>query len=357
MSKVLVPGVFDVFHIGHLNYLLAASRLGEELIVAVQEDRAVERQKNVRPVTSLAERIALIEQLRFVSTVVSYADIFQGPLLEALGVNVFACGDEYGQNTEYPDQLRTLDYCAAHDIAVVHIPRTALVSSTAIRARLQRFWASRAAKESDLPAGVTTLGSFGGDQQLQREETMRECRLIEQCAARHGALSLIDLGCGDGQHLAEIAGKFERAEGIDYSEELISIARRKLNAFPNIRLHVADSTEFRSDKQFDVILLSGITPCLDDAQFEHLQDRVMELSHPGSQLLIRASIAINERFDLVNFYSAELGRLYTAYYRTETEMIEAMENKGWRLNEEFQLYQHRPDTAVAWFEFSRSAPV
>jgi glycerol-3-phosphate cytidylyltransferase len=356
MSKVLVPGVFDVFHIGHLNYLLAASRQGDELIVAVEEDRAVEQQKGVRPVTSLAERIALIEQLRFVSAVVSYADVFQGPLLEALGIDVFACGDEYGHTPEYPDQIKTLEYCAAHGIAVVPIPRTALVSSTAIRSQLQRFWSSRAAKESDLPAGVTTLGSFGGDQQQMREETMRECGLIEQCAARHGATSLIDLGCGDGRHLAEIAGKFERVEGVDYSAELINIARRKLNAFPNTCLHVGDSTEFRSKNQFDIILLSGLTPCLDDAQFEQIQERLMELSHPGSQLLIRTSIATKKRFDLINFFSPELGRLYTTYYRTKTEIIEATEKRGWRLNAEFQLYQHRPDTAVAWFEFSRQVP-
>jgi glycerol-3-phosphate cytidylyltransferase len=357
MSKVFVPGVFDVFHIGHLNYLLAASRLGGELIVAVQEDRAVERQKGVRPVTSLAERIALIEQLRFVSAVVSYADVFQGPLLEALGIDVFACGDEYGRNTEYPDQVRTLEYCAAHGIAVVHIPRTALVSSTAIRSRLQRFWASRAAKETDLPAGVTTLGSFGGDQRQMREETLRECRLIERCAARCAAVSLLDLGCGDGRHLAEIAGKFEHVVGVDYSEELIGIARGKLAGFPHVHLHVADGTEFGSERRFDLILLSGITPYLDDAQFERLLDRVTELSHPGSQLLIRTSIAMNERFDLVNFFSRELGSLYTAYYRTKVEMIESMEKRKWHLREEFTLYQHRPDTAVAWFEFSRPATV
>jgi glycerol-3-phosphate cytidylyltransferase len=357
MSKVFVPGVFDVFHIGHLNYLLAASRQGNELIVAVQEDRAVERQKGVRPVTSLAERIALIEQLRFVSEVVSYTDVFQGPLLEALGIDVFACGEEYGQNTEYPDQIKTLEYCAAHEIAVAHIPRTALVSSTMIRSRLQRFWASRAAKEADLPAGVTTLGSFGGDQQRMREETLRECHLIEQCAARCGAVSLIDLGCGDGRHLAEIAGRFEYAAGVDYSEELIAIARRKLAGFAHVDLHVADSVEFRSERRFDLILLSGITPCLDDAQFEHLLDRVTELSHPGSRLLVRTSIATKERFDLVNFFSRELGSFYTAYYRTKVETIEAVEKRGWRLHEEFPLYQHRPDTAVVWFEFSRPSPV
>lgn len=353
MSKVLVPGVFDVFHIGHLNYLLAASREGDELIVAVQEDRAVKCQKGVSPVTSLAERIALIEQLRFVSAVVSYSSVFQGALLAALKIDVFVCGDEYGQNREYPDQLQTLEYCAIHGVHVVHIPRTSKVSSTSIRAKLQSFWASRAAKQADLPAGVTTLGSFGGDQGKMFHETAHECDLIEKCAERSKARSLIDLGCGDGRHLATIARKFDDVTGVDFSNELIAIASQKKTNLPHIHLHVADVAEFQTEKYFDLILLSGITPSLDDEQFERLLAHVGEFAHQSSQLLLRTSIAMEKRFDLVNFFSPELDSLYTAYYRTKEEIINAIQSKGWSLHDAFPLYQHRADSAVWWFEFER----
>lgn len=355
MSRVFAPGVFDVFHIGHLNYLLAASREGDELIVAVQEDRAVERQKGGELVTPLPERIALIEQLRFVTDVVSYADIFQGPLLSALAIDVFVCGEEYGHDSRFPEQFQTLDYCAQQGIRVVRVPRTSHVSSTAVRKRLKEFWSSRAAKAEDLPAGVTTLGSFAGDQDKVKEQTAYEVSLVDQVARKHCSRSLIDLGCGDGRHLLSLAEAFERVVGVDFSEELISIAQRKLEAVSaRIELHVADVAEFRSPEKFDVILLSGITPCLDDVQLERLLSNVNSFAHNRSQLLVRTSISMDKRVNLVNFFSSELGETYTAYYRTREETINALSRNDWALKESSLLYQHRPDTAVWWFEFERS---
>lgn len=354
MTRVLAPGVFDVFHIGHLHYLMAASAHGDHLVVAVQEDRAVERQKHVDLVTPLAERIALIEQLRFVDEVVSYADVFQGPLLDALDIDVFACGEEYGSDSRYPDQQKTLEYCAANGIRVARIVRTAHVSSTAVRSRLRSFWSSRAAKARDLPAGVTTLGSFHGDQDKVREQTARECALIIEAAAHTDARTLLDLGCGDGRHLTEVADSFQRVVGVDYAEELIGLARSRLSmTAPQVELTVGDVTEFVPDDAFDLILLSGITPCLDDLQLERLLGNIDRFSHDGSRLLIRTSISLDKRIDLINFFSAELGEPYTAYYRTPDEMIGLGKKHGWSALHSSELYRHRADSAVWWFEFTR----
>lgn len=355
MKRVFAPGVFDVFHIGHLNYLLAASRLGDELYVAVQEDRAVERQKHVELVTSLPERIALIEQFRFVTEVLSYSEIFQGPLLRALKIDVFACGEEYGNDPRYPEQLKTLEYCSQNDIRIARIPRTPHVSSSAVRSKLRSFWSSRAAKASDLPAGVTTLGSFNGDQDQVRQQTDREVAMIAGIAKRKGARSLIDLGCGDGRHLVELASDFPVIAGVDFSEELVSVARGKLSInAPHVRLHVADVSEFVWAEPFDIILLSGVTPCLDDLQLERLLENVGGFAHSGSYVIMRASISIGKRINLVNYFSAELGDTYTAYYRTEAETIQTLARHGWTVRQSSKLHQHRPDTSVWWFEFARA---
>jgi cyclopropane fatty-acyl-phospholipid synthase-like methyltransferase/glycerol-3-phosphate cytidylyltransferase-like family protein len=336
---------------------MTASRYGDVLVVAVQEDRAAERQKNIQLVTPLAERMALIEQLRFVSEVVSYSDIFQGPLLEALGIDIFACSEEYGADSRYPDQQKTLEFCTKNNIKIIKIPRTDHVSSTRVRAHLRQFWATRAAKAAELPAGVTTLGSFKGDQEQMRQQTLRECLLIRQCAQRLEAKSLIDLGCGDGRHLVEIANSFERITGVDFAPELIALAQRKLNAISSrthLEFHAADIVEFNTTEQFDLILLSGLTPCLDDDQLERLLEKTAKLAHPQSRLLIRTSISLDKRIDLINYFSKELGTLYTAYYRTKSEIIEDARHAGWTLCEAALLYQHRPDTAIWWFEFTRT---
>lgn len=69
-TKVLTNGCFDLLHAGHVEFLAAAAKLGDRLIVAVDEDRRVRELKGPgRPIYGLAERIALLESLWFVEEV------------------------------------------------------------------------------------------------------------------------------------------------------------------------------------------------------------------------------------------------------------------------------------------------
>jgi glycerol-3-phosphate cytidylyltransferase len=353
MKRVLVPGVFDVFHIGHLNYLKRAAEAGDYLIVAIQEDRAVEKAKGTAMVTPLPERVALIEELRFVDDVVSYIDVFQGELLASLKIDVFACGEDYGHDPTFPDQARTIEFCKAHRIEVFRIPRTSHVSSTKIRSRLKAFWASRAAKEEDAPAGVTVLGSFQGNQNKVSEETHREADLILSVIKDAKDCSLLDMGCGDGRLLAEIAPFFRESTGVDYVDGLLELAKKRIQNFSGkIELLSSDATEFLEPRIFDVVLLSGIIVCLDDVQTGQLLNNITKMTNERSRCLVRNSVGLEKRINVVNQFSSELGCSYTAYYRTVAEMESTFLRHGWRCKDRFQLYQHRPDTAVWWFEFS-----
>ncbi len=355
MVTVFVPGVFDVFHIGHLNYLRRAAEAGDTLIVGVQDDRAVLACKQIEPVVPLAERMAIIEQLRFVDEVISYIDVFQGPLLKSLNVDVFAVGEEYGQGDRYPDQRRSLAFCESRGIRVVKIPRTPHVSSTQIRGKIKEFWASRVAKEEEMPAGVTTLGSFGGDQDKVAAETRKEVSHILNAVSQPERKSILDLGCGDGRHLEFLAARFQRTVGVDFVGDLLGIARRRLDqAGLSAELVESDVTEFHSPEQFDVVLLSGITPYLDDEMASKLVANLAACTRPDTQLLVRAPIGIDARVDVINQYSADLGTRYTAFYRTRSEMRELFRRHGWAQRTSRELYQHRPDTAMWWFEYENA---
>jgi len=354
MKRLFVPGVFDVFHIGHLNYLKRAAQHGDHVIVGIQDDRSVFQSKGVRPVIPLAERIAIIESLRFVDEVISYTSVFQGPLFSGLGINIFACGDEYGQDDRYPDQKRTLAYCREHEIDVVHIPRTAEVSSTNIRGRLKEFWDSRAQLSSNLQSGVTVLGSFKGDQNKVSEETAKECNLILNAVGETAGKSLLDLGCGDGRQLAPLVPHFGRVVGVDFSPKLLELAQQRLTANgTTAELVEGDASEFVTKERFDVILLSGITPYLDDHQLKQMIVNIQTMSHPETQVLIRTSIGLSNRINVVNQFSEELKSRYTAYYRTIPEMQEIFGIAGYQFGRTEQLYQHRADTAVWWFELTQ----
>jgi hypothetical protein len=104
-----------------------------------------------------------------------------------------------------------------------------------------------------------------------------------------------------------------------------------------------------------VLLLSGIIPCLDDAQMQKMLAHLNAMSKPDSLLLVRSSIALAERINVVNQYSEELKSRYTAYYRTIPEIAQAFNQIGWTLQRHEQLYQHRADTAVWWFELGRES--
>lgn len=70
---VIATGGFDPVHSGHIAYLQAARRLGDQLIVGVNSDSWLTRKKD-RAFMPYAERVAVIENLRFVDGVVAYND-------------------------------------------------------------------------------------------------------------------------------------------------------------------------------------------------------------------------------------------------------------------------------------------
>jgi SAM-dependent methyltransferase len=66
---------------------------------------------------------------------------------------------------------------------------------------------------------------------------------------RPGARTLLDVGCGTGGHLAH-AREWISVEGLDVSEPMLEVARRKL---PDVPLHHGDMRSFALDRRFDVV--------------------------------------------------------------------------------------------------------
>lgn len=63
-------GVFDMFHIGHLNILRRAKAQCDYLIVGVSTDELVLKEKNKKPVIPFTERMEIVESIRYVDRVV-----------------------------------------------------------------------------------------------------------------------------------------------------------------------------------------------------------------------------------------------------------------------------------------------
>jgi len=64
------PGVYDLFHIGHLNLLRNSAEACDHLIAGVVSDDLAERNKGLRPVVPVDERLAIVEAIRYVDQAV-----------------------------------------------------------------------------------------------------------------------------------------------------------------------------------------------------------------------------------------------------------------------------------------------
>ena len=63
-------GVYDMFHIGHLNVIRRAKEKCDYLIVGVSTDEVVEKNKNKKPIIPFEERAAIVESIKYVDQVV-----------------------------------------------------------------------------------------------------------------------------------------------------------------------------------------------------------------------------------------------------------------------------------------------
>ncbi len=67
--RVLVGGVFDILHVGHVHFLERAKELGDELVVIVANDETVKRSKGHMPVNPAEDRAELLKALKVVDEV------------------------------------------------------------------------------------------------------------------------------------------------------------------------------------------------------------------------------------------------------------------------------------------------
>lgn len=88
-------GVFDLFHIGHLNILKRAKQMCDYLIVGVSTDELVQEYKNKTPVIPYEERKAIVEAIRYVDEVVPQENRDKIAAFEEHKFDVIFVGDDW----------------------------------------------------------------------------------------------------------------------------------------------------------------------------------------------------------------------------------------------------------------------
>lgn len=96
LRLVLANGAFDVLHVGHVRYLQAAKALGDILVVAVNADASVRRQKGPeRPIYPVEERVEMLLALRCIDYVTVFEALTVETIIETIQPDIHAKGSDY----------------------------------------------------------------------------------------------------------------------------------------------------------------------------------------------------------------------------------------------------------------------
>ena len=122
-------GVFDLFHIGHLNVLKNAKEQCDYLIVGVSTDEVVESYKHKKPIIPFEERIRIVESIRYVDKVVPQINMDKKAAWEKLHFNALFHGDDWKGSAMYEKYMEEFD---GTGVELVFLPHTQGTSSTSI---------------------------------------------------------------------------------------------------------------------------------------------------------------------------------------------------------------------------------
>lgn len=130
-SKIgYTQGVFDMFHIGHLNLLNNAKARCDYLIVGVNSDVLVESYKHKVPVVCQDFRKVIVENIKAVDEAHIVGTLDKLEILKEISFDTIFIGDDWKGSQRWNATVETLK---EHGVDVVFLPYTQNISSSMLR--------------------------------------------------------------------------------------------------------------------------------------------------------------------------------------------------------------------------------
>lgn len=130
MGKKIIgytTGVYDMFHIGHLNVIRRAKEQCDYLIVGVSTDALVQKEKNKTPVIPYAERAEIVGAVKYVDQVVPQPDKDKLAAWERYHFDKMFVGSDWQGTPQWEQFERQF---APLGVEIVYLPHTDGISST-----------------------------------------------------------------------------------------------------------------------------------------------------------------------------------------------------------------------------------
>ena len=139
MAEIIgyTTGVFDLFHIGHLNILKSAKNMCNKLIVGITYDELVYERKNKYPIIPFIERVEIVKAIRYFDEIVLQHSMDKIGAWEKLKFNIMFVGDDWRGDSLFESVERSLKEFGAR---VEYFEYTKSVSSTKFTEILQEIY-------------------------------------------------------------------------------------------------------------------------------------------------------------------------------------------------------------------------
>lgn len=129
-------GVYDMFHIGHLNVLKRAKELCDFLIVGVSTDEVVLKNKNKNPIIPFDQRMQIVESIKYVDKVIpqtNYNLDGKKAIVLEYKVDAIFVGSDWKGTEKWKEIEKELNEIGCD---VVYLPHTDGISSTDLRKKI-----------------------------------------------------------------------------------------------------------------------------------------------------------------------------------------------------------------------------
>ncbi len=191
---------------------------------------------------------------------------------------------------------------------------------------VKNFFSDRANRELESDLSIVLFQ----DKENSEQRHIEEKKLFHEHIDVEGK-KVLEVGCGIGRWTEALHDKCESYLGIDYTEELIEIAKSSYN-YENCYFQVMSATDIKIDEllvepPFDIIIFSGVLMYINDDDLKLVIDELNQVGAEDKKLFIMEPISCMEsRLTLKDFYSDGLDADYNAIYRTESEYLEFFED-------------------------------
>ena len=123
-------GVFDMFHIGHLNLICHAKEYCDYLIVGVNEDALVEVYKHKMPIINEKDRAIIVANIKAVDECILVDTLDKSKIYQKIKFDAIFIGDDWKGNSRW---IKTECEMSKLGVSVVYLPYTENISSTILR--------------------------------------------------------------------------------------------------------------------------------------------------------------------------------------------------------------------------------